>query len=145
MDGDEVRRNLSPELGFSREDRETHARRVAFIGKLLSRNGVAVIVALISPYRTFREYARGQIERFLEVWVKCSLQTCIKRDPKGLYKKALNGQITNLTGMQDPYEEPLDSDIIVDTESETLEENIKRILSELEERGFLEAVHVKGE
>jgi adenylylsulfate kinase len=137
LDGDEVRRNLSPELGFSKEDRETHAKRVVYVGKLLSRNRVAVIVALISPYRAFREYARKQIERFVEVWVKCSLQTCIERDPKGLYKKALNGQIKNFTGVQDPYEEPVNPDVTVDTENETVEESVRRILSKLEEKGFL--------
>jgi len=137
LDGDEVRRSLSPELGFSREDREIHAKRVVYIGKLLSRNGVAVIVALISPYRAFREYARKQIERFIEVWVKCSLQTCIKRDPKGLYRKALRGEITNLTGLQDTYEAPLNPDIVVDTEKETLRESVEKILSKLERRGLI--------
>lgn len=138
LDGDKVRRELSPELGFSREDRETHAKRVVYIGDLLSRNRIAVIVALISPYRVIREYAREQLERFIEVWVKCSLQTCIKRDPKGLYKKALNGEITNFTGIQDPYEEPLDPEVIVDTEKDTIEDSVKRILAKLQETGLLE-------
>ncbi|MGH9979290.1 MAG: adenylyl-sulfate kinase, partial [Nitrososphaeraceae archaeon] len=104
LDGDELRRTISSELGFSKEDRETHARRVAYLGQLLSRNGVITIVALISPYRAFREYARSLIGNFVEVWVHCSLETCIKRDPKGLYKNASRGSITNMTGIQAPYE-----------------------------------------
>ena len=138
LDGDKVRRELSPELGFSKKDRETHAKRVVYVGDLLSRNGIVVIVALISPYRIFREYAREQLGRFIEVWVKCSLQTCIERDPKGLYKKALSGEITNFTGIQDPYEEPLDPEVVVDTEKETLEDGVKRILAKLQETGLLD-------
>lgn len=138
LDGDKVRRELSPELGFSREDREIHAKRVVYIGDMLSRNGVAVIVALISPYRLIREYAREQLERFIEVWVKCSLQTCIERDPKGLYKKALKGEIANFTGIQDPYEEPLYPEVVVDTEKETIEDGVKRILARLQETGLLD-------
>src|SRR3990172_9725702 len=92
LDGDEVRRNLSPDLGFSKEDRETHARRVAYVSKLLARNGVAVIVALISPYRSFRAHVRSQIDDFVEVYVDASVEECIRRDPKGLYKKALAGE-----------------------------------------------------
>ncbi len=138
LDGDKVRRELSPELGFSKKDRETHAKRVVYVGDLLSRNGIVVIVALISPYRIFREYAREQLGRFIEVWVKCSLQTCIERDPKGLYKKALSGEITNFTGIQDPYEEPLDPEAVVDTEKETIEDGIKKILVKLQETGLLE-------
>lgn len=138
LDGDKVRRELSPELGFSKEDRETHAKRVVYIGDLLSRNGIVVIVALISPYRVFREYAREQFGRFMEVWVKCSLQTCIERDPKGLYKKALSGEIINFTGIQDPYEEPLDPEVVVDTEKETIEDGVKKILKKLQEAGLLE-------
>lgn len=138
LDGDKVRRELSPELGFSKEEREIHVRRVVYIGNLLSRNEIGVIVALISPYRVFREYAREKLERFVEVWVKCSLQTCIERDPKGLYKKALSGEITNFTGIQDPYETPLDPEVVVDTENETIEDGVKRILAKLKETGLLE-------
>ncbi|GBC74097.1 putative adenylyl-sulfate kinase [archaeon HR05] len=89
LDGDEVRRNLSPDLGFSKQDRELHARRVVYISKLLTRNGIIAIVSLISPYRAFRAYAREELKDFVEVYVKCSINTCIKRDPKGLYRKAL--------------------------------------------------------
>jgi adenylylsulfate kinase len=119
LDGDELRRTISSELGFSKEDRETHARRVAFLGQLLSRNGVITIVALISPYRSFRDYARNLGGNFVEVWVKCSLETCIKRDPKGLYKSASQGDIRNMTGLQAPYEPPTNAEVIIDTEKES--------------------------
>mgnify|MGYP005838756747 CR=1 FL=1 len=131
LDGDEVRKNLSPDLGFTREDREIHAKRVAYVTKLLVRNGVAVIVGLISPFRNFREDARNQIGNFVEVWVKCPLEECIRRDPKGLYKKAINGEINDLTGIQDTYEEPLNPEVIVDTSKETVEESVKKILEKL--------------
>jgi len=137
LDGDDVRRSLSPELGFSKGDRETHARRVVYVGKLLSRNGVAVIVALISPYRSFREYARKEIGRFVEVWVKCPLEICVKRDPKGLYKRALSGEITDLTGIQDSYEAPLSPEVVVNTEKESVEQNVGKIIAKLAEMGLL--------
>jgi len=138
FDGDEVRKNLSSGLGFSREDRETHAKRVAYVSKLLSRNGVVAIVALISPYRSSRENARKEISNFVEVYVKCSLETCAKRDPKGLYKKARMGEIKDLTGPQDPYEEPLHPEIIVDTEHSTEEESANFVVARLHELGYLD-------
>ena len=131
LDGDIVRKELSPELGFTKQDREIHARRVVYLSKLLSRNGIISIVSLISPYRDFRRYARSETNmnnKFYEVYVKCSLGTCIGRDPKGLYKKALSGEIKDLTGLQDPYEEPENPEIIVDTERQTLEECVSVIL-----------------
>jgi adenylylsulfate kinase len=131
LDGDVVRKELSPELGFTKEDRERHARRVVYLCKLLSRNGVISIVSLISPYREFRANARKEIDvngNFVEVYVKCSLESCIKRDPKGLYKKALAGEIKDLTGLQDPYEEPLGPEIVIDTDKETLDEGVNKIL-----------------
>jgi adenylylsulfate kinase len=131
LDGDIVRKELSPELGFTKQDREIHARRVVYLSKLLSRNGIISIVSLISPYRDFRRYARSETNmnnNFYEVYVKCSLRTCIGRDPKGLYKKALSGEIKDLTGLQDPYEEPENPEIIVDTESQTLEQCVNVIL-----------------
>ena len=131
LDGDVVRKELSPELGFTKQDREIHARRVVYLCKLLSRNGIISIVSLISPYRDFRRYARSETNmnnNFYEVYVKCSLETCITRDPKGLYKKALSGEIKDLTGLQDPYEEPENPEIIVDTERQTVEECVNVIL-----------------
>ena len=132
LDGDIVRKELSPELGFTKQDREIHARRVVYLSKLLSRNGIISIVSLISPYREFRRYARSENNinnNFYEVYVKCSLETCIKRDPKGLYKKALSGEIKDLTGLQDPYEEPENPEVVVDTEMQTLEECVNAILN----------------
>ncbi|MGC8834226.1 MAG: adenylyl-sulfate kinase, partial [Armatimonadota bacterium] len=106
LDGDVVRTHLSKGLGFSKEDRDTNIRRIAFVCKLLTRNGVAVIAAAISPYRDVREEARREIGNFVEVYVRCPLEVCIQRDVKGLYQKALRGEIPNFTGISDPYEEP---------------------------------------
>jgi adenylylsulfate kinase len=134
LDGDIVRKELSPELGFTKQDREIHARRVVYLSKILSRNGIVSIVSLISPYRDFRRYARSETNmnnNFYEVYVKCSLETCIARDPKGLYKKALSGEIKDLTGLQDPYEEPRNPEIIVDTEKQTLEECVNKIINKV--------------
>lgn len=139
LDGDEVRKGLSRDLGLSREDREEHARRVSYLAKVLSRNRVVSVVALISPYRSSRESAKGTIgaDRFIEVYVKASLAVCEKRDPKGLYAKARRGEITNMTGIQDPYEEPLSPDIVVDTDKATPEESVNVLLARLGELGFL--------
>jgi adenylylsulfate kinase len=136
LDGDEVRKGLSRDLGLSREDREEHAWRVSFVSKLLSRNGVVSIVALISPYRTSRESAKQVIgpERFLEVYVKASLAVCEMRDPKGLYAKARKGEITNMTGIRDPYEEPTDPDIVVETEKGSPETSAAFVVQELRRR-----------
>ncbi len=133
LDGDEIRKGLSRDLGLSKEDREEHARRVAFLAKLLSRNGVVSIVALISPYRTSRADAKETIgrERFVEVYVKASLAECERRDPKGLYAKARRGEINNMTGIQDPYEEPADADVTIETERGTADECAERLLAAL--------------
>jgi adenylyl-sulfate kinase len=135
LDGDEIRLNLSKGLGFSREDRETHLKRVTYVAKLLSRNGVAVVAAFISPYRSIREYARKETTNFVEVYVKCSVETCAKRDPKGLYKKASSGQIKDLTGPQDLYEEPTNPDLLLDTEKLTVSECVDSIESKLRQLG----------
>ncbi len=137
LDGDFIRKNLSPELGFSKEDRETHNKRVIFISKLLSRNGVVVIVPLISPYRAVRDYARKEVTNFVEIYVKCAIEECIRRDPKGLYKKALRGEIKDMTGIQDPYEEPLNPELVVNTDCETLEQSAGRVLQRVKELGYL--------
>src|SRR6185437_11523941 len=131
LDGDVVRQNLSKGLGYSREDRDTNIRRIAFVSKLLTRNGVAVIVAAISPYRNTRDEARESIGRFLEVHVKCSLEELVRRDVKGLYAKALRGEISNFTGVSDPYEEPLHPDVVVDSSVESVAEGAARILESL--------------
>ncbi len=129
LDGDEIRKVISPELGFSKSDRELHAKRVAYISHLLSRNGIITIVALISPLRSFRNYAREIIGKFVEVWTKCSIEECAKRDIRGLYKDALEGKISNLTGIQDPYEPPVNPEVIVDTENQTPDECVEEIMS----------------
>ena len=131
LDGDEIRRGLSADLGFSAKDREEHNRRVIFISKLLIRNGINIAVPLISPYRKVRESARQELGHFMEVWVKCSLEECIRRDPKGLYARALQGEIKDLTGLQDPYEEPLEPDVIVDTELGSVDACVEKILLHL--------------
>ncbi len=124
LDGDVVRENLSRGLGFSKEDRDTNIRRIAFVADLLSRNGVPVITAAISPYREIRAEARELMgERFIEVFVKASVDICIERDPKGLYEKALKGEIKEFTGVSDPYEEPLDPEVTLETENESPEES----------------------
>lgn len=139
LDGDEIRKGISRDLGLSRDDREEHARRVSYVAKLLSRNGVVSIVSLISPYRTSREEAREVIgkDRFVEVYVKASLAECEKRDPKGLYAKARKGEITNMTGVQDPYEVPLAPDLVVETEGSTPPESLDRLMAGLRSMGKL--------
>ena len=137
LDGDVIRKTLSKDLGFSPEDRKEHNRRVIFVAQILSKNGVTVIVPLISPYRETREFARKEIPNFVEVWVKASVDECIKRDPKGLYKKALTGEIKNLTGLQAPYEEPQNPEIILDTEKHDVKESIEQITSTLKKLEYL--------
>jgi adenylylsulfate kinase len=138
LDGDEVRKNLSPDLGFSKQDRETHAKRVVYLAKLLSRNDVVSIVALISPYRAFRDSARETIgKNFVEVWVKASSETCQQRDPTGLYKKAAQGKVQALTGVSDPYEPPVRAELVINTESEGPEESVGKLLTFLRQNGYL--------
>lgn len=137
LDGDVVRTNLSKGLGFSKEDRDTNIRRIGFVCKILSRNGVPVIAAAISPYRAIRDEIRQEIDNFVEVYVECSLDELVNRDVKGLYAKALRGEIANFTGVSDPYEPPLNPEIVVNSEQETIEESVQRILAKLEELGYL--------
>jgi adenylylsulfate kinase len=140
LDGDVVRENLSKGLGFSKEDRDTNVRRIAFVADLLSRNGVPVITAAISPYREIRDEARELMgDRFVEVFVKASVDTCAERDVKGLYAKAFSGEIKEFTGVSDPYEEPENPEFVCDTENETPEESAEKLLAYLEERGFVPA------
>jgi adenylylsulfate kinase len=138
LDGDEIRRVLSSDLGFSREDRERQADRVAYVASLLARHGVAVLVALISPYRSSRERARQTIgkDRFLEVYVRAPLETCRARDPKSLYREAALGRIPSFTGLQDPYEAPENPDLLLDTESMSLDACVTTLVEALLERGF---------
>jgi adenylylsulfate kinase len=140
LDGDVVRENLSKGLGFSKEDRDTNIRRIAFVADLLSRNGVPVITAAISPYRELRNEARELMgDRFIEVFVKASVEVCAERDVKGLYEKAFKGEIKEFTGVSDPYEPPLNPELTLDTEHQTPEESAAEILSLLEERQLIPA------
>ena len=137
FDGDEVRRNLSKGLGFSKEDRDTHNKRIIYVCRLLTRNGVNAIVSLISPYRSTRAYARENLPKFVEVYLNCSIEECIRRDPKGLYKKALAGEITNMTGIQDPYEEPSNPEVLLDTEHDSSQNNAAKIIGKLAKLGYI--------
>ncbi len=137
LDGDEIRLNLSKGLGFSREDRDTNIRRIGYVAKLLTRNGVAVIPAAISPFREVRDEVRRDIGAFVEVFVKASVDECARRDVKGLYKKAFAGEIKQFTGVSDPYEEPLQPELVVDTEQEDLAQSTERVLARLVELGYL--------
>lgn len=131
LDGDEVRENLSKGLGFSKEDRDINIKRIGYVAKLLARNGVVVITAAISPYREVRDYIRKENKDFVEVFVYCPVEKCIKRDVKGLYKKAINGEIKQFTGISDPYEEPLNPEVVVETHLETPEESAAKIINKL--------------
>jgi len=137
LDGDVVRTNLSKGLGFSKEDRDTNIKRIGFVCKLLSRNSVVAIGAAISPYRAIRDYNRQEIGDFVEVYCKCPLEVCIERDVKGLYKKALAGEITNYTGVSDPYEEPLNPEVVLETGKETKEESVRKVIRKLEELHYI--------
>jgi adenylylsulfate kinase len=142
LDGDEVRENLSRGLGFSKADRDTNVHRIGYVARLLARNKVTVIVPVIAPYRETRNDVRRLIEndhsQFVEVFVRCDLQTLIERDVKGLYKKALAGEVKNFTGISDPYEEPLEPEILVDTVAESVHQSEARILAKLHEFGLFD-------
>lgn len=137
LDGDEIRTNLSSGLGFSKADRDANIRRIAFVAKLLSRNGVIAITAAISPYREIRDEARRDIRNFVEIYVECPLEVCEQRDVKGLYKKARSGEIKQFTGISDPYEAPLNPEIAVHTNAETVEQSVDAIIDKLGELGYL--------
>ncbi|MBP7870267.1 MAG: adenylyl-sulfate kinase [Candidatus Saccharicenans sp.] len=138
LDGDVVRQSLCRDLGFSRHDRDENIRRVTFVAKLLTRNGVAVLTSFISPYREIREEARREIGDFIEVYVKCPLEVCMSRDVKGMYQKAIKGEIKEFTGISDPYEEPLQPELVLQTDRETLEESARKVLAYLHQAGYLD-------
>ena len=140
LDGDVVRAHLSRGLGFSREDRDTNIERIGWVASRLTRHGAAVVVAAISPYRETRSKARDMVSEygsFVEVWVKASVEECARRDVKGLYAKALAGEIDQFTGVSDPYEPPNDAEVVADTARETPEESVSRVLAALEGRGLI--------
>jgi adenylylsulfate kinase len=139
LDGDVVRTNLSKGLGFSKEDRDTNILRIGFVAHLLSRNGVAVVVSAISPYRDIRDRIRQQVGDFVEVFCDASLDVLIERDVKGLYRKALAGEIEQFTGVSDPYEPPLEPEVTVHSDRETVEDSLTKILDTLEGLGYTTA------
>jgi adenylyl-sulfate kinase len=140
LDGDIVRQSLTRDLGFSKEDRDKNIERVTFVAKLLTRNGVAVLCSFISPYRAVRAHARRETGHFVEVYCHAPLETLIERDVKGLYRKALAGEIENFTGVSDPYEAPENPEVVIDSSTETIEESLAKVLDKLEELGYVPAV-----
>lgn len=137
LDGDVVRTNLTKGLGFSREDRDTNIRRIGFVANLLTRHGVIVLVSAISPYRDIRDEVRARIGNFVEVFVNAPLNVCEDRDVKGLYKRARSGEIKSFTGIDDPYEDPLNPEIECRTDLETLEESVDKIWQKIKQMGYL--------
>jgi adenylyl-sulfate kinase len=140
LDGDIVRKSLSRDLGFTQEDREKNLERVIFVSKLLSRNGIIAITSFVSPYCRIRSFARSEIKDFIEVFVKCPVELCIKRDVKGMYKKALNGEIENFTGVSHPYEDPKNPEIVVNTDKQTQQESADIIIKKLQEMKYLDSL-----
>ena len=138
LDGDIVRTNLSKGLGFSKEDRDTNILRIGFVADLLSRNGVATIVSAISPYRDARNQCRNMIADFVEVYVHATVEECAKRDVKGLYARALSGELTGFTGVDDPYEPPSSPELIVDTLNENPDESFHNVLNKLKELEYIQ-------
>ncbi|MEM7590607.1 MAG: adenylyl-sulfate kinase [Cyanobacteria bacterium P01_A01_bin.83] len=137
LDGDEIREHLTKDLGFSKEDRDTNIRRIGFVAKLLARNGVIVLVPVISPYRAIREEMRANIDNFVEVFVNAPLSVCEERDVKGLYKKVRAGQIKQFTGIDDPYEPPTNPEVECRTDLEELNESVDKIFNKLKESGYI--------
>lgn len=137
LDGDEIRENLTKDLGFSKEDRDTNIRRIGFVAKLLARNGVIVLIPVISPYRAIREEMRANIDNFVEVFVNAPLSVCEARDVKGLYKKVRAGEIKQFTGIDDPYEPPTNPEVECRTDLEDLSESVAKIMSNLKDSGYI--------
>jgi adenylylsulfate kinase len=137
LDGDIVRKSLTSDLGFSKDDRDENIKRVTFVAKLLTRNNVIVLATFVSPYRERRKKTREEIGDFIEVYVKCPLDICIDRDVKGMYEKALKGEIKGFTGINDPYEEPLNPELVLNTDKETVEESVEKVLEKMRELDYL--------
>ncbi len=140
LDGDIVRQGLTRDLGFSKEDRNKNIERVTFVTKLLSRNGVIVLCTFVSPYIARRDQTREEVSEdssFVEVFTKCSVEECARRDVKGMYAKAFAGEIKDFTGVDDPYEEPPSPELVIDTEAETVEESTQKVLDYLKGAGFV--------
>jgi len=148
LDGDVVRTHLSKGLGFSKEDRDTNIRRIGWVATTLTRHGVGVVCAAISPYRAIRDEVRAEVAKvgtFLLVYARCPIPVLSDRDPKGLYKKALKGEIANFTGVSDPYEEPLEPEVVCDTDKEGVEESAGKVLRRLEELGLIPSASAPAE
>ena len=138
LDGDVIRTNLSKGLGFSKEDRDTNIRRIGWVCEVLARNGVVAIAAAISPYHEIRDEIRGKIGNFMEVYMECPIDVLAERDVKGLYKKALAGEIKNFTGVDDPYEAPVNPEVVCHTDGrETPQESAAKVIRKLEELGYI--------
>jgi len=137
LDGDIVRKGLTSDLGFSKEDRDENIKRVTFVARLLTRNGVAVLATFVSPYRERRAKTRQEIGSFVEVYMRCPVEVCMERDVKGMYEKALAGEIKNFTGVDDPYEEPENPELVLDTDKESIDECAQRVLEKLGELGYI--------
>lgn len=138
LDGDVIRKELTRDLGFSKADRDENIRRVGFVAKLLSDNGIPTLCAFISPYKDVRNEVRQKCSNFIEIFVYCPLKILIERDPKGLYKKALDGEIKGFTGIDDPYEPPENPEITIDTSVESIDDEIEKIISYITKKGFIE-------
>ena len=139
LDGDVVRTHLSKGLGFSKEDRDTNIRRIGWVAEVLTRNGVCVLASAISPYREIRDEVKAGVGNFVEVYVSCSIEELTRRDVKGLYEKAIKGEIKNFTGVSDPYEAPTNADVVVDSEKEDLGESVAKVMAKLEGLGYVGA------
>jgi adenylyl-sulfate kinase len=137
LDGDVVRTHLSKGLGFSKEDRDTNIRRIGWVAEVLTRNGVCVLASAISPYREIRDEVKAGIGNFVEVYVSCSIEELTRRDVKGLYEKAIKGEIKNFTGVSDPYEAPLNAEVVVDSEKEELAESVAKVMAKLAALGYV--------
>ena len=137
LDADIIRKHLWRELGYSKEDRDENIRRAAYLAQLLTRNGIAVLTSFISPYQETRDYARKQIGSFVEIYVKCPVEICIQRDRRGMYRKALAGEILNFTGVSDPYEEPLNPEVIIESDREPVKQSVARVIAKLKELGYI--------
>lgn len=136
LDGDLIRQNFSKDLGFSRKDRDKNIKCAIFFAKMLSRNNVVVLASFVSPYKTQRRNARKEIKNFVEVYVRCPVKICMKRDVKGMYRQALEGKIKHFTGVDDPYEEPENPELIVDTDIESVQESVGKVFKKIEELGY---------
>lgn len=137
LDADEIRKNLSPDLGYTEKDRDMNTKRLAFLAALLEKHGVSALVAAVSSLQRFRDRARGMSRNFLEIYVKCPVEVCMERDPKGLYAKAKRGEVNDIAGLHQPYEVPVHPEVICETDKETVEESARRVILKLEEMGLL--------